>query len=906
MSLPIIDFLVKRVQEFDPEYELRIGTAFTEMFIQPQALMVQPIRDEANDIYINQSLKRILELEDPNGYPTDAVDAIVENYYVYRRTGNKSGGIVRILYQDTKDINYLAGDLQFTSVDGNVYINKNNVVISAQKMAGQLDQEFFYIDVVIEAEIEGESYNVNPNEIITTSDPDAIRVFNSTVISGGVNRETNIDYINRAQNSIGERSLNTGKGANAVFFETFGNQLNELRMIGFGDPEMMRDILFNYHIGGRVDAWAKTPKILEGSFNVVGLTLDFSRRMSSSTNLLMDGTSPVSLGALSIDISENAVRGFNVGEVDRPATFVSYVNLEDGVDLTSNQFIGIQVDDGEYKNVKISGANPTTTQIGEIVTRLNVALGITVATIAVNPVIVSRRRTANLPTDATKIIHDPSEKVFSNVFPGDFLSVLVGPNKGVYTVDAKISDNVIVMVEDVPLAQEEINYTISRPGTFIKIQTQSSGTDSQILLGNPLVGTNALLPAFGLTPSSQAYEFTGKGELEYQEGVDFLADITEGEVSRIIGNTILPTSPTGIFTNSIFFDDNNTDIFLNVEPGDLLTVITSTSGAYIKDYKIKEKVTNNRLRIDAFVPISETNVEYRITRTGIKDQELVKFSFDFNPLSIDIGDQVVLDEFGREVGIRPGREGKTITDLALLYITKVEVIDPVSQEPIGEVLEGRGGFGRGGFGRGGYGRGALAQWFHEVNKPELRFSVREDSYITLSAAFLGQSFKVSYKYVPEIRSFQTFVDSDAERTLDADTLSRHFIPAVVDMTIRYTTDPNNPNTPSLEDVKEALGAYIDLVPSGSPLDVSDITDLIYGMIDPTNERNIIVELPINMVATIYNTDASLTIIESENRLQIPEDAIPPFTRSPLSPRTAHWIRGEIEVIATVPTIGGLA
>jgi hypothetical protein len=265
-----------------------------------------------------------------------------------------------------------------------------------------------------------------------------------------------------------------------------------------------------------------------------------------------------------------------------------------------------------------------------------------------------------------------------------------------------------------------------------------------------------------------------------------------------------------------------------------------------------------------------------------------------------------LDEFGRQTGIREGRENRTITDTALLYFTNVELIDPVSGDPLGEALEGKGGYGRGGYGRGGYGRGSQAEWFHVVNKPENRFSAREDSFLVITSAFLGQSFRVSYKYVPEVVSFQDFAESDSERILDADMLVKHFIPAVVDMEISYTTDPNNPNTPTADEIRSAVVNYIDLVPAGAPLDASDIIDVVYSLIDPNRERNVIVQLPLEMTATVYNTDASLTIIQDTNRLQIPEEEIPAFSTSPLSPRTAHWIAGNIVINATETTLGGLA
>ena len=56
MSLPILDFLVERMEEYDENFEHRVGTPFSDLFMQPLSLIVQPLRDEANEIYINQSL----------------------------------------------------------------------------------------------------------------------------------------------------------------------------------------------------------------------------------------------------------------------------------------------------------------------------------------------------------------------------------------------------------------------------------------------------------------------------------------------------------------------------------------------------------------------------------------------------------------------------------------------------------------------------------------------------------------------------------------------------------------------------------------------------------------------------------------------------------------------------------
>ena len=883
------------MREFDPQFELRRGTPFADLFIEPQALMVQPLRDEANEIFINQSLKRILDLEDPNSYPETAVDEIVENYFVFRVPGSRSSGSARVYYRTPKTINVTSGSLLFTSSDGQTYTNANAVVVSEQAMANQIEQDLFFIDIPLIADSEGDQFDLEVDELVGVNDQDAVRVTNPFIITGGSPRETNVEYITRAQQSIGERSLNRDKGIRAVFFNTFQNQLSDLRSIGFQDPEMMRDIRFNFHIGGNIDVWVKTPQIRDGFFDVVGLNIDTTRQLSTSTNLVLEGSTPVSLGNQNIDTSNNFVRGFDISNVNSSAVFYSAVDLEVGVDLSSGRFIGIALDQGSVNNVNIGGASVSQTQAGEIVNAINVALGQRVAEITINPTIVPRRTSGNTPADNQNAFRDPSVNIFRNVVPGDSLTILVGDNQETYTVQSVNSDNEVIVSSPIPFEQSNINYRISRAGTYIKIQSQTRGTSSRIVLQAPALGTDGLNEAFGYNSAAGPFMFEGLGEIEFQDGVDFNTDLTNGEIQRIQGPVVLSDTASGFVAKNIFFEDNSPNIFLNVLEGDVISVLDSGDQSIIKDYKVLEKINDNRLRVDNYFPVNESGITYRITRTGIKDGSTVRFNYDFNPLSIDIGDRIDLDSFGRVQGVRPGREERTITDLSLLYITSVELIDPVSGEPTGTVLEGRGGFGLGGFGRGGFGRGQSAQWFHQVVKPELRFSVLEDSFVVINTAFIGQSFRVNYKYVPEIQSFQDLADSDLERVLDGKIVVKHFIPAVVNIVLDYETDPNNPDTPSKDEVLAAIRTYINNVTPGRPIDASDLTDVIYEQIDPSRDRNVTVRHPINMEAIVYNTDSSLSIVRNSDRLQIPSEEIPPFSTRPLSPRTAHWIAGEIEL-----------
>jgi hypothetical protein len=769
-------------------------------------------------------------------------------------------------------------------------------------MATQIENDFFYFDATFVADGEGEEYNVGVGEIVQVDDPTAAKAENKFAVTGGADREFNTELIDRTRNSIGVRDLNVGKGFNAIMFENFLNQLTEVQPIGFGDPEMMSDIVFNYHIGGRIDGFVKTPSIQTGEFNVTGLTIDETRRLSTSSNLLLTGTSFQSLGVQNLDVTDNFVRVFEAEVQKKAAVFYSYVDLENGVDLSVNQYIRLKIDQRDPINIRISGATPDETQIGEIINAINISTAESLASIAVNPVILPRRATGNIESDGDVAFIDPTPRVFSNVAVGDLVYVTFGDNEGTYEIVTVDSENQITVDggSPFPKAQVNVNYRISRIGTYIKIASQMVSALSLIEISSPTSGTDALPEAFGLLAGT--HPFYGVGPREFLEGVDFEVNLVNGEIRRLLGAGVVTPQTTGLF-NTIFFSDASA-LFGSVEAGDVLTITDASDDSLEKDYRVLERINTSTLRLDTFFPVPESTVSYIIRRTGILDNSMNLITFDYNPMTIDVGNQVVLDSYGRERGIRPGREDYTITNMAYLYTTQIELIDPVSLEPLGEILEGKGGYGQGGYGQGGYGVGSRAQYRMIVNVPTARFSAYEDSYIAIDTSFLGQSFRVSYQYVPEIVEFQSFADSDSERVLDAAVLMRHFLPGVVDITAEYTTDPTNASTPSNAIVIAAVERFINNTTRGQPIDASDIVDVIYEQIDPNRTRRARVKFPINMYATIYNTDNTLTVVSSTDVLEVPEEEIPPFTTAPLSPRIVHWIAGNISLTEVIGTSTG--
>lgn len=808
-QLPIAEFLTERLAEYDSSFELRKGTGFESLFFKPMQFIVQPLRDEANDLFIGQSFRRILLTDAPDAFDEDSVDALASNLFVERRTGGSSSGVGRVYYNDPVEREYPANGAVFTGSNSETYSNPSPFKITAAQMSTQIEDGLYFFDIPVQSINTGD-VDLDVDGLVSLEGDDVVvRVTNKNKISGGVKRETNTEFIERVRKSIGVRDLVTGKGFNAILFENFAAILKELQPVGFGDDEMMRDILYNVHVGGRVDGYFKTPNILQGSADFVGLLVDTTRQTYTSSNVKLDGVDYSSVGNPNIDRSNGRAPVVQEIKESAAATFLSTADLSSPVDLSVTQHAKLGFN-GVFKSIRIAGVNPAATTRNEIVNLINIAFGQNIA------------------------------------FP---------------------------------------------EGAFIRLRTPTVGLDTEIVIDNPDAGSSAILAAFGLATGTAPHVFSGDGPVTFVEGVHYEVDDGNGRIRRIVGATVVTPQVTGETNeDSDIFSDATANIFLNVEERD---VITLTSGADAGDYRVLEKISNNALRLDAELTATASGINYSIARSGIKDEELVYTQYWYNPLSIDIGKLVKLDEDGKQRGIRPGREAQTITDLAFLRVRSIELIDALTREPLGTTLDGAGGYGQGGYGLGPYGVGSSSDYRVVVNSPEERFSMFEDSYIVLRSGFQGLSFRVNYDYVPEVEDLHNFVRSESERVLDGDILMKHFIPAYVEGKIQYRVDATDSSIVSNEDLQEMLLEYVNNSKVGEDLEYSDIYQFIIRNVDPFDRYSSFIR-PFKLIAVIHNTDGTVSKITGDELLEMPTlDPFPKYTTRPISPRIAHWVAGDL-------------
>lgn len=679
MALPVRDFIIQRLLEYDPSFDVGSGVPTTSLMVDPQAVILQPVIDELTVVQASSSILTILESDDPDGFPEDIVDGLASNAFVERIPGAIGSDVQRIRFFQPQDFSASKGVLVFRGPTSQRYANSEGVTVTSAEMALNQEGTLYYVDIPIIALEEGEDFNTAKGSI-TSMEAEPAGVANTTNLFGiaqGRDRETNTELIARIKVAVTVRALVTGRGIIVTLTENF-TTIVEIVPIGFGQPEMMRDIVYNVHIGGNVDVYIKTAALATGAKDVFGLELDTTRRRLTTTTVTL-------------------------------------------------------------------------------------------------------------------------------------LVAAVGYDLG-HLVDDSVVDPVVKSID---------------------------------------------------------------GVVTYAAGTDYTIDAANGLIARAIGGGIVHVTGTGAVV-SVSKRLTSAGDFATARAGMILTI--DVPGTVAGTYTIKRKIDDNTVEIFGSFPVAaETGVDFAM-------DDNLSVAYEYNPITIDV------IKAARAVD----RTDFTITDVPLMYIASVEVLDPISGDPTGVLLSGAGGFGAGGFGAGGFGVGSSPDYQLIVTIPTLRHSEREDNYIEFDDAQLGASVRVNYRYASAIPAIQAFMDDRNNQSETASLVARHFIPVFVDAAaaIPYAIPTATSTTAiSATAMADLVKAYIDDVDEGQALEISDLVDVLYD--------NGAVRVDLGAIGAlkgeVHNHDGSIifTNPDTTGAINVPNDPIPDPTDAPLSPRIARFVARNI-------------
>lgn len=230
------DFIRSRIQQARPDLAITEADELTDLLIDPMRVLLEPITREIQLVKLRTSLNNLEALSD------DEVDALMGNFFQARKAGGFATGTVRAYFGAPQSVSATLVQIA-QSKSGLRFVVPRPQSITADQMLLNIEGAEYYFDIAYIAEARGDEYNIERGEINSIANlPSATRIINLRRFSGGVHRETSREYVARVQQGTSDKTLTTAPGLHAVLTESFPT-LRQLYEVGYGDPEMQRDVL---------------------------------------------------------------------------------------------------------------------------------------------------------------------------------------------------------------------------------------------------------------------------------------------------------------------------------------------------------------------------------------------------------------------------------------------------------------------------------------------------------------------------------------------------------------------------------------------------------------------------------------------------------------------------------------
>lgn len=240
----------------------REGSAIKDLAVKPLDLLLKPYLTELELVRSRLSFENISELSEEDA------DLLASNMFVYRNTGNRASGIIRIYFSEPTD-SIIYAEHEFKTKSNLKFYNRATVAVTKDEMALNYDNGAYYFDILADSAEADPSYNV-PAYVVSVSTmpmpPGTLSFTNPFEFSGGNSAESNYALREKTRHSITVRDLVTKKGIQGTLPEMFP-AISGMRTIGYRDPEMERDYVASIvdHIGGKSDIYIKTHEPVKDS-----------------------------------------------------------------------------------------------------------------------------------------------------------------------------------------------------------------------------------------------------------------------------------------------------------------------------------------------------------------------------------------------------------------------------------------------------------------------------------------------------------------------------------------------------------------------------------------------------------------------------------------------------------------
>lgn len=506
-----------------------------DLMVKPASLLIGAMRQQVRRVAQRQSVKNPSQLTDRDG------DSLMANWFVSRDPGKRATVQGRLLYSQPVSVTINPGHRWYTG-DGLNFLAPTTQTVSSQEMQANRSGELYYADFFLQAELPGAAYTIEPGALQgVTGVTSAVKVTNPGKATIGATRETTEKLISRGRRSLVERSTTNARGIYARLTSAYSD-IRSLEVIGYNDPEMLRDLLTgagegHLHAAGRafvfgtyvlffsayedrgpaekvfVDAgygidlvygkmlYSLSPEDRKEHFDILDVVFDSRLTVANLPNILLlridrvpDPTT-TTMGGLP------GFLPFVGGAITRPGK-ITISDIPGGIQAPTTQFGTVEINDGE---VHIGGHHdvwlrPTSVSEGSFVlTQVDDE----------SPFMV-RNTLVTLGTSPTPNVVESSDAsldwVDSGVLPGMYIWAMSGSDIGVYRI-LDVSPTSLVLDADMSAAEAGLLFKVigfditvdlvqpKRPR--VPMGAVAMGASLTTTIGSSLLGADTNLLALG-------------------------------------------------------------------------------------------------------------------------------------------------------------------------------------------------------------------------------------------------------------------------------------------------------------------------------------------------------------------------------------------------------------------------
>lgn len=257
--------LVAFVQEKYPTIDISRGV-FSSLVLELSAIFGAKFEEELNRWKSARSLKAIEE--DPTLADDDAVDHILSNFNVTRKSGAYATGNITLVF--SKNISYIipigysfiCNGISFITTQSYAVYSTNSTVVDSDSLILVATKDGGYCcSVAVTAEETGSAGCIKKNsdfEIVTPMSS-LVRAYATDDFTGGSDTETNSVMLNRFRAGLATPCWGNRYNIESLI-RSETSHITDIAVIGCGDVEMTRDqsTLFPVSLGGKTDIYVKT------------------------------------------------------------------------------------------------------------------------------------------------------------------------------------------------------------------------------------------------------------------------------------------------------------------------------------------------------------------------------------------------------------------------------------------------------------------------------------------------------------------------------------------------------------------------------------------------------------------------------------------------------------------------